>query len=57
MFSMRQRRRKPPTRTSRHFDRRLGMSDARIYPFKGMAACFPDPPEDHLKDTERPSKR
>jgi hypothetical protein len=40
-----------------HFDRRLGMSDARIYPFKGMAACFPDPPEDHLKDTERPSKR
>ena len=23
-----------------HYDRRLGMSDARIEPFKGMVACF-----------------
>ena len=26
-----------------HYDRLLGMSDARIYPFRGMAACFPEP--------------
>ena len=27
-----------------HYDRRLGMSDARIEPFKGMVGCFADPP-------------
>ena len=27
-----------------HYDRRFGMSDARIYPFKEPAACLPEPP-------------
>ena len=36
-----------------HYDRRLGMSDARIEPFKGMVGCFADPPASLLKDVER----
>jgi hypothetical protein len=36
-----------------HYDRRLGLSDARIYPYKGMAACFPDPPRNRIYDIER----
>ena len=39
-----------------HYDRRLGLSDARIYPYKGMAACFPDPPHNRLNDVERISR-
>ena len=36
-----------------HFDRRLGMSDAKIYPFKGMVDSALDPPESRLKEIER----
>src|SRR4029453_931537 len=38
----------------RHFDRRLGMSDARIEPFKGLVDCG-GPPSDpaQLRDIER----
>src|SRR6476646_5421958 len=37
-----------------HYDRRLGMSDARIDPFKGMVDCG-GPPSDpaQLRDIER----
>src|SRR6476660_1763774 len=37
-----------------HYDRRLGMSDARIEPFKGMVDCC-GPPSDpvQLRDIER----
>jgi len=37
-----------------HYDRRLGMSDARIEPFKGMVDCG-GPPSDpaQLRDIER----
>jgi hypothetical protein len=35
-----------------HYDRRLGMSDARIEPFKGMVDCGPPPdPALHLSFT------
>jgi hypothetical protein len=36
-----------------HYDRRLGMSDARIEPFKGLVDCGPpqDPPL--LRDVAR----
>jgi hypothetical protein len=36
-----------------HYDRRLGMSDAQIVPFKGLVNCFADPPASLLKDVER----
>lgn len=35
-----------------HYDRRLGMSDARIEPFKSMVNCFPPPPR-HGRKTSR----
>ena len=41
-----------------HFDRRLGMSDATIEPFKGMVDCG-GPPSDsaQLRDIERISEQ
>jgi hypothetical protein len=36
-----------------HYDRRLGMSDARIEPFKGLVNCFAEPPASLLRDVER----
>jgi hypothetical protein len=36
-----------------HYDRRLGMSDAKIYPFKGMIDSTADAPESRLKEIER----
>ena len=36
-----------------HFDRRLGMSDARIELFKGMVDCGPPPDPARLRDIER----
>ena len=37
-----------------HFDRRLGMSDATIEPFKGMVDCGGPPPDPaQLRDIER----
>jgi hypothetical protein len=36
-----------------HYDRRLGMSDGRIEPFKGLVNCFAEPPASFLKDVER----
>jgi hypothetical protein len=33
-----------------HYDRRLGLSDARIAPFKGMVACGPPPDPAMLRD-------
>jgi hypothetical protein len=36
-----------------HFDRRLGMSDAHIYPFKGLADCGPPSNPAQLRDIER----
>jgi hypothetical protein len=36
-----------------HYDRRLGLSDGRIEPFKGLVNCFADPPARLLKDVER----
>ena len=35
-----------------HYDRRLGMSDARVEPFKGMVDCGP-PPSTRLRDITR----
>jgi hypothetical protein len=40
-----------------HYDRRLGLSDARIYPFKGMVDSSFDPPESRLKEIERICRR
>jgi hypothetical protein len=31
-----------------HYDRRLGMSNAKIEPFKGMVACGPPPDPAYL---------
>jgi hypothetical protein len=31
--------------TANHYDRRLGLSDARIEPFKGPVNCFAEPLE------------
>jgi hypothetical protein len=36
-----------------HYDRRLGMSDARIEPFKGMLDCGPPPDPALVRDIER----
>ena len=36
-----------------HYDRRLGMSDAKIEPFKGMVDCGPPPDPARLRDIER----
>lgn len=36
-----------------HYDRRLGMSDARIYPFKGLVECGPTPDPALLRDITR----
>ena len=36
-----------------HYDRRLGMSDARIEPFKGMVDCGPPPDPALVRDIER----
>jgi len=36
-----------------HYDRRLGMSDARIEAFKGMVAFDPPPDPARLRDIER----
>jgi hypothetical protein len=36
-----------------HYDRRLGTSDGRIEPFKGLANCFTEPPPSLLKDVDR----
>ena len=36
-----------------HYDRRLGMSDARIEPFKGMVNCGPPPDPALVRDIER----
>ena len=36
-----------------HYDRRLGMSDAKIFPFKGIVNCSSHPPEGRLKEIER----
>ena len=36
-----------------HYDRRLGMSDARIEPFKSLVDCGPPPDPALVGDTER----
>jgi hypothetical protein len=36
-----------------HYDRRLGMSDARIEPFKGLVDCGPPPDPALVRDIER----
>jgi hypothetical protein len=36
-----------------HYDRRLGMSDARIEPFKGLVDCGPPPDPALLRDVAR----
>ena len=36
-----------------HYDRRLGMSDATIAPFKGMVDCGPPPDPARLRDIVR----
>ena len=36
-----------------HFDRRLGMSDARIHPFKGLVDCGPPSDPALLRDIQR----
>jgi hypothetical protein len=36
-----------------HYDRRLGMSDGRIEPFKGLVNCFAEPPASLLTDVGR----
>jgi hypothetical protein len=36
-----------------HYDRRLGMSDARIEPFKGMVNCGPRPDPALVQDIEQ----
>ena len=36
-----------------HYDRRLGMSDARIEPFKGMVDCGKPPDPALLRDIKR----
>jgi len=36
-----------------HFDRRLGMSDATIEPFKGLVDCGPPPDPARVRDIER----
>lgn len=36
-----------------HYDRRLGMSDARIEPFKGMVDCGKPPDPALVRDIER----
>jgi hypothetical protein len=36
-----------------HYDRRLGMSDARIEPFKGMVDCGPPPDPAWVRDIAR----
>lgn len=36
-----------------HYDRRLGMSDARIEPFQGMVDCGPPPDLALLRDITR----
>jgi hypothetical protein len=36
-----------------HYDRRLGMSDARIEPFKGLVNCGPPPDPALVRDIER----
>jgi hypothetical protein len=38
-----------------HYDRRLGISDARIEPFKGMVNCFAEPAGSLLKDVRCPT--
>ena len=40
-----------------HYDRRLGMSDVKIYPFKGKVNFTPDPPESRVREIERSSRR
>ena len=35
-----------------HYDRRLGMSDATIEPFKGMVSCTDDPSPARLREIE-----
>src|SRR5215467_170590 len=36
-----------------HYDRRLGMSDAKIEPFKGMVSCYPPSDPALLRDIQR----
>ena len=36
-----------------HYDRRLGMSDVRIEPFKGLVHCGPPPDRALVRDIER----
>ena len=36
-----------------HYDRDLGLSDARILPFNGMVDCGPPPDPARLRDIER----
>ena len=36
-----------------HYDRRLGMSDARIEPFNGLVDCGPPPDPALVRDIER----
>ena len=36
-----------------HYDRRLGISDAKIEPFTGMVDCGPPPDPVRLKDIQR----
>ena len=36
-----------------HYDRRLGMSDARIEPFKGLVDCGPPPDPALVRDIAR----
>jgi len=36
-----------------HFDRKLGMADARIYPFEGMLDFGPPPDSARLRETQR----
>ena len=36
-----------------HFDRRLGMSDATIEPFKGMVDCGPPPDPARVREIQR----
>ena len=36
-----------------HYDRRLGMSDARIEPFKGLVDCGPPPDPARLRKIMR----
>jgi hypothetical protein len=40
-----------------HYDRRLGMSDAHIEPFKGMVDCGPPPDPALVRDVERICER